>query len=421
MTRLPRRSRFSRSVRAAGTFLIMAAAACSESNGPEKIGPPTSLIVASGAQNELRAPAGTAISTPVTLRVVDANGRGVKGQTVNFAVTAGGGSLAAATATTDANGNVTLPTWTLGKSAVAQTVHATSGSFSADVNASVRSDYGIEVRFFGDAMSAEHQALFTNAAARLRGIVTGDLINVQISEPIDLATSCGMTGLPSIAEPIDDVIIYAAVQTIDGAGKVLAQAGPCLVRTAQYNRLTVVGVMSFDIADLEGLANGGRLQDVITHEMLHVLGIGTLWQTRNLLSGKGTDTVNYVGSLARVGCVDSGGGAACAASVPVENTGGSGTRDGHWRESTFDAELMTGYAEKGDMPLSVMTVAALEDLGYAINREAKDVYSVPTQSAIAARVAAEPKEEWERELPNLWSISTAGRLELLRSGTQKLP
>src|SRR5829696_2889584 len=344
MTRPPRHSRFPLSARAAGTFrsltlgacLMAAAAACSESNGPENIGPPSSLIVASGATTELRGFAGTAVSTPVTLRVVDANGRGVKGQTVTFAVTAGGGSLSAATATTDANGNVTLPTWTLGKSAVAQTVHATSGTFSADVNASVRSDYAIEVRFFGDAMSAEHQALFTNAAARLRGIVTGDVINVQMSEAIDLATSCGVSGLPSVMEQIDDVIIYAAVQTIDGPGKVLAQAGPCLVRTAQYNRLTVVGVMSFDIADLDQLASGGRLQDVITHEMLHVLGIGTLWQTRNLLSGKGTDTVNYVGSLARVGCVDSGGGAACAASVPVENTGGAGTRDGHWRESTFD-------------------------------------------------------------------------------------
>jgi glutamine synthetase len=30
----------------------------------------------------------------------------------------------------------------------------------------------------------------------------------------------------------------------------------------------------------------------------------------------------------------------CAAGVPVENSGGPGTRDGHWRESVFSNELM---------------------------------------------------------------------------------
>jgi hypothetical protein len=29
--------------------------------------------------------------------------------------------------------------------------------------------------------------------------------------------------------------------------------------------------------------------------------------------------------------------------VPVENSGGSGTRDAHWRESEFGNEVMTGY------------------------------------------------------------------------------
>jgi hypothetical protein len=44
--------------------------------------------------------------------------------------------------------------------------------------------------------------------------------------------------------------------------------------------------------------------------------------------------------------------------VPVESSGGSGTRDAHWRESVFTNELMTGYAGPGrDLPLSRMTIS----------------------------------------------------------------
>jgi hypothetical protein len=72
-------------------------------------------------------------------------------------------------------------------------------------------------------------------------------------------------------------------------------------------------------------------------------------------------------------------GNAAATGVPVENTGGQGTRDSHWRDSVFGAELMTGYAEPAGvrMPISRLTVGALEDLGYGVNYAAADSYTMP--------------------------------------------
>jgi hypothetical protein len=55
-------------------------------------------------------------------------------------------------------------------------------------------------------------------------------------------------------------------------------------------------------------------------------------------------------------------------SPPVENDGGSGTRGGHWDEACFDNMMMTGWLNSGrDNPLSVLSVAALEDIGFTVS------------------------------------------------------
>ena len=63
----------------------------------------------------------------------------------------------------------------------------------------------------------------------------------------------------------------------------LGQAGPCFIRTS--NKLTVIGIMKFDTADLPNMEANGTLNDVILHEMGHVLGFGSIWDdpTKNFL------------------------------------------------------------------------------------------------------------------------------------------
>ncbi len=69
--------------------------------------------------------------------------------------------------------------------------------------------------------------------------------------------------------------------------------------------------------------------------------------------------------------------------VPVANRGRAGTFGGHWRESVFGNELMTGFLDGGVNPLSRMTIASLEDLGYSVNYDAADPFELPSQRGLA--------------------------------------
>jgi hypothetical protein len=116
--------------------------------------------------------------------------------------------------------------------------------------------------------------------------------------------------------------------------------------------------------------------------MGHVLGIGTIWTDLGLLAGAGTLNSRFLG-VSAVNEYNTIFGVS-SSSVPVENSGGEGTRDGHWRESVFDNEVMTGYINAGFNPLSRVTIASLADLGYLVNINAADFYGAPGSFAAAS-------------------------------------
>src|SRR4029079_9367229 len=103
------------------------------------------------------------------------------------------------------------------------------------------------------------------------------------------ADGCGVVGLPSnFTEGIDDLLIFASVGAIDGPGNVLAFSFPCFIRQPAPNIQTLIGIMKFDSEDLENMIARGNLTDVIQHEMLHVVGVGTLWEDLSLIADMGT-------------------------------------------------------------------------------------------------------------------------------------
>ncbi|MGC4002590.1 MAG: CARDB domain-containing protein [Pirellulales bacterium] len=157
-------------------------------------------------------------------------------------------------------------------------------------------------------MTASQSAIFQAAAARWSQIILGDLPN---------ATYNGVA--------VDDLLINASAVSIDGVGGVLGQAGPDRFRSG--SSLPYHGTMQFDSADLASMEANGSLYSVILHEMGHVLGLGTLWSSKGLLVGAGTSNPVYVGANAVAQYNSYTGGN--ATSIPVENTGGSGTRDSH--------------------------------------------------------------------------------------------
>jgi hypothetical protein len=160
-----------------------------------------------------------------------------------------------------------------------------------------------------------------------------------------------------------------------------------------------VGAITLDSVDLRQMLNRGltiQVQDVVTHEMGHILGIGTLWDPR-WVTGRAlvplwddpVANLTYVGGAAMQASTTLGFTAA-GAPVPVENEGGDGTRGSHWREATFWTELMTGWINSRN-PLSTVTVGALRDLGYTVSEARADPFSKATAPyARASGAAASP-------------------------------
>ena len=222
---------------------------------------------------------------------------------------------------------------------------------------------GFQITLSMSGLTASQQSIFQQAAARWSQVITGDLPN---------ATYRGQT--------VDDLLINASSITIDGVNGILGQAGPDAFRSG--SDLPYHGIMQFDSADLASMESSGLLYSVVLHEMGHVLGIGTIWEDLGLLSGAGTSNPIFTGANATAQYNAIYG--TSARGVPVEATGGSGTRDSHWRDTVFTNELMTGWAGPGtSLPLSRVTVGSLADLGYTVNYAAADAYT-PTAAGLSA-------------------------------------
>ena len=231
----------------------------------------------------------------------------------------------------------------------------------------VQGAYKIEVRFLGGLNQAQMRA-FEDAADRWTKVITGDLRSVVVG-----------------GEVIDDLLIEAQGKPIDGPGGILGQAGPTNLRPVAAGAsafLPAKGIMTFDSDDLAQMQANGTLLDVITHEMGHVIGIGTIWDHKSLLAGAGTNNPTFVGKNAKreFGILK---GATTSLPIPVENSYGAGTADSHWRESVFRNELMSGFVAAAGNPLSRMTVASLQDLGYEVDLSKAEPYQLPDLQLLA--------------------------------------
>jgi hypothetical protein len=339
--------------------------------------------IALSAGDNQAAMGGTPVPTAPVVLVRDGGGTPLAGMTVNFTVTAGGGTVGNATAVTNASGIASAGSWTLGATAGPNTLRATvTGLTAAPVSfratgCSGGGGAGFALTLcFTTQMSTTQRAAFQNAATKWAQVITGDVADVSGSVP---AGTCGSTQ-PALNMNFDDLVIFAAIQEIDGPGQVLGSAGPCLIRTT--GSLPILGIMRFDAADVADLEAGGSFGSVILHEMGHVLGIGTLWPTFGLLqnaSSSGTPRDTWYSGTNGLAGFDAIGGASYTAGlkVPVENGGGAGTMNSHWRESVLGRELMTGFLNSGGSnPLSMLTVRSLSDLGYTVNTAAAESFSV---------------------------------------------
>ncbi|HET9438625.1 MAG TPA: leishmanolysin-related zinc metalloendopeptidase [Longimicrobiales bacterium] len=379
------------------TGLLAAAAwtlACSDSDGPSGVDNNSTAaaasVQASAGATAQSATVGAAVPVAPAVLVRDAGGNVLPGVAVSFTVTGGGGSVANTSATTNSQGIASAGSWTMGPAVGTNTLQAQVGtlppvSFAATGTA-LPSPYAVTIRYLATPSARQQQAV-RNAIDRWQSVITRDLSDIPVNAP---AGSC-WEEQPAINERIDDILIFVEFVEIDGVGKILGEAGPCYVRTD--NGLPIIGHLKLDAADLRQMENYGTIDDVVMHEIGHVLGIGTLWPDKGLLQGAGTTDPSFLGANA-ISAYRSLGGTLAA--VPVENTGGEGTRDGHWRESVFGNELMTGWVNNSPNPLSAMTIGSLTDLGYGANAGMAGSYTMNARTSSSISVNLHGREQLKR-------------------------
>lgn len=259
-----------------------------------------------------------------------------------------------------------------GTATLTVTSGGTSGSFPVSVAVLGPAGFKIDVRFVGNVPTIVQQAAL-QAAGRWEQVISAPLIPYHVTFR---ANECGF-GVPAVDTVENNVMIVIRADSIDGAFGTVGQGGPCIIRD-DSPQLTAFGAITVDSIDVGTLSRRGILVTMLTHEMGHVLGIGTLWEIpsyANTVTGLGSDNPLFIGHMARVAAAELGFTPDSSSGVPIENTGGEGTRDGHWRADTFGHELMTGTIHDGLNPLSLVTIEALADFGYTVVPEAADDFA----------------------------------------------
>lgn len=211
------------------------------------------------------------------------------------------------------------------------------------------------------------------AVERWEEVIRGNLSAGTIPSTLFGSSGCAGFGQNVNGTSVDDLLVLVNIDSIDGPGDVLGQAGPCVVRSDSTG-LPAAGILTLDSEDLLPIVGSTTLTYIIAHEIGHVLGFGGLWDAKDLLDDTDPDDPRFTGGRA----VQEWQALGRSGAVPVETEGGQGTARSHWRESVFDEELMTGFSERvGDQqPLSRVTIGSLADIGYSVDFNAADPFTL---------------------------------------------
>jgi hypothetical protein len=229
-------------------------------------------------------------------------------------------------------------------------------------------------------LTASQSAALDAAVDRWEAVIgaglPGDFVDFDPEEFPDGAFCDRFTG------SVDDLTIRVVVGAIDGPGGIAGRAGYCTSRGFEfgggYGRdLPTYGQLILDQEDLDLVEGAGALDDLVAHEIGHVLGIGTSgrWQG-NIFPVDETDLRLFV--LGGLELWRNYGGDGFP---PVENVGQPGSILAHWRESSLGDELMTPFFSLSrPNPLSALSVSFLGEFGYSVDLDAADPFTPPAVS-----------------------------------------
>lgn len=118
-------------------------------------------------------------------------------------------------------------------------------------------------------LSVSDKRAFTDAAGRWESIIKAGLSDIPKDSILEGPRFSGCE-YPTI---VDDVYICVRVAKDDGVGGTLGYASPTHRRSS--DGLSIAGYVNLDVDDVKNLINAGTFDDVFTHEIGHILGVGT--------------------------------------------------------------------------------------------------------------------------------------------------
>ena len=244
--------------------------------------------------------------------------------------------------------------------------------------------FSITYEIQGDNNPDGFEDALEEAIARWEEIVVGDLPNMRI--PFGAATheadSVRVFGVRyDIPEGklVDDLHLIVRVDPILPIGNpTIASAAGWLYRTDNTGYL---GLVQYDLDDIfEDLQDGSAVETLV-HEIGHAFMFPWRWQELGLNVGG-----NYVGPNAVREYETLRGVVRDGQPVPLEPGDEPGTSGFHISEDVFDNELMTGYDNGPGVlqPLSRLSIAMTEDIGYRVDYSVADPYTLPSPGSTGA-------------------------------------
>jgi hypothetical protein len=267
--------------------------------------------------------------------------------------------------------------------------------------------FDIRIEFTSTEVPDTYVEAFEDAVERWEEIITGDL-------PYSFVEGYGFVDDILIEVAVDDIeLTFEGVeQTILAVSSVLDQQPDGLASSASLPTYSRIVINSEEVGRLL------NLDEFVANTIGRALGFGALWEEFGLvrtINGVATYTgSNALREMAELSDDLNG--------VNVLEDGADGALAAeYWSEAVLDAELMTprvelrrpdvGPGNPGvpDNPISALTIAAMQDLGYQVDYGAADRFSlapgaVPRQQA---RSETDPQ-------PNVFAEAEAPKPEAAR-------
>lgn len=227
----------------------------------------------------------------------------------------------------------------------------------------------IEVRYLS-SISSTQRAIVQAAVDKWTSALKKNLGEFRLNSA---ANDC-FAGAPDLNESHHNPLLFISVADVDGPGGLLAYTQICAM--SARDTLPVLSHIRIDRGDIARLEERGVLPGVVLHELGHVLGFVPASYVPKKLADGGSADPHISGPAARAKFAEHGAWYR-GATVPLEDSGGDGPNDPHWRFMVFGDEVMSSSIIDGyRSPLSVITLGLFEDLGYEVDYSVADSYEV---------------------------------------------